>query len=139
MRKATLLSAPIAGVVAHMGHTDTLCIGDAGLPIPNEVERIDLAVIKGLPPFLDVLDAVTGELCVEHVTIAQEMLDTQPAFHAEVMDRIAALAAAQGNSISVDVVPHERFKARTGLCKAVVRTGEVTPFANIILHAGVTF
>ncbi len=139
MRKATLLSAPIARVIAHMGHTDTLCIGDAGLPIPTDVERIDLAVIKGLPRFMDVLEAVTGELCVERVTIAQELADKQPAFHARVMEHIAALEAAQGNTISVGLVSHEAFKERTGHCKAVVRTGEVTPFANIILHAGVTF
>ncbi|SNT28476.1 D-ribose pyranase [Tropicimonas sediminicola] len=139
MRKAVLLNGPIARTVAFMGHTDSLCIGDAGLPIPDGVERIDLAVTQGLPRFLDVLDAVTGELCVERVSIAQELVDTQPALHGEVLARIAALEAAQGKPIAVDAVPHEAFKQQTASCKAVIRTGEVTPYANIILHAGVTF
>ena len=139
MRKAVLLNAPIASVVAHMGHTDSLCIGDAGLPIPETVERIDLAVTKGLPRFLDVLQAVTGELCVERATIAQEMVDQQPEFHREVLAALETLQRAQGNEIAVETVPHEAFKALTGDCHAVIRTGEVTPYANIILHAGVTF
>ena len=139
MRKAVLLNAPIACAVARMGHTDTLCIGDAGLPIPEGVERIDLAVTKGLPGFLDVLDAVTGELCVERVTIAREMVEGQPALHAALLARLAALEAAQGTTIAVEAVPHEAFKGQTRACRAVVRTGEATPFANIILHAGVTF
>lgn len=139
MRKAVLLNAPIASVVARMGHTDSLCIADAGLPVPKDVERIDLAVTKGVPGFLDVFQAVTGELCVERVTIAQELVDGQSGLHSEVMAKVDALQDAQGNQISVEAVPHEEFKTQTALCKAVVRTGEATPFANIILHAGVTF
>lgn len=139
MRKAVLLNAPIATVVARMGHTDSLCIGDAGLPVPKTVERIDLAVVKGLPQFLDVLRAVAGELYVERVTIAQEMVDGQPELHSEVLALVEALQNAQGNQVSVEAVPHEAFKEETDRCKAVVRTGETKPYANIILHAGVDF
>lgn len=34
---------------------------------------------------------------------------------------------------------HEAFKAAAKTAKAVIRTGEITPYANIILHAGVIF
>jgi D-ribose pyranase len=39
----------------------------------------------------------------------------------------------------VTAIPHEEFKARTAAARAVVRTGEFTPYANVILIAGVTF
>lgn len=139
MRKATLLNAPIAGVIARMGHMDSLCLGDAGLPIPDHVDRIDLAVAAGLPGFLDVLPVLTGELFVERAVIAEELAERQPQFHANVLAHLAALGAEQGNDIALDAVPHEAFKAMTGACKAVVRTGEFTPYANIILVSGVPF
>jgi D-ribose pyranase len=56
MKKSSLINAPVSRVVASMGHTDALCIADAGLPISSRTERIDLAVKPGLPPFLDVLE-----------------------------------------------------------------------------------
>lgn len=139
MRKATLLNAPIARVAATMGHTDSLCLGDAGLPVPGHVERIDLAVTAGLPGFLDVLPALTSEIFVERVVIAGEMALRQPALHAKVLAHLRVLGAEQDTEIAVEEVPHETFKALTGACKAVVRTGEVTPYANIILFAGVPF
>lgn len=139
MRKAVLLNAPIARAVALMGHTDTLCIADAGLPVPPAVERIDLAVTKGLPGFLDVLAATTGELFVEKATIASELAESQPGFHERLRAHLVELERQQGNRIAVETVPHAEFKARTAGCRAIVRTGEVTPYANIILHAGVTF
>jgi D-ribose pyranase len=36
-------------------------------------------------------------------------------------------------------VPHQSFKAQTHSARAVIRTGEFTPYANIILEAGVVF
>ena len=48
MRKTSLLNSNISLVISKMGHTDMLAIGDCGLPIPKETERIDLALIKGV-------------------------------------------------------------------------------------------
>ena len=139
MKKSVLLNAPISRVVAQMGHTDGLCIADAGLPIPRDVERIDLAVRKGLPAFLEVLETVTSEMCVERALIATETRDQQPVFHNAILAHLSILEREQGKAIAVDYAEHVAFKQQTEACRAVVRTGECTPFANIILFAGVTF
>lgn len=131
MKKAVLLNQPISAVIAGMGHKDTLAIGDCGLPIPEGPVRIDLAVVKGLPTFLDVLDAVLEELCVEKVTIASEMKDVNPALYAILQEKFAGK--------EIEEIPHEAFKEHTKTSKAVIRTGEYKPYANIILHSGVTF
>jgi len=131
MKKTVLLNQPVSAVIAGMGHTDTLTIGDCGLPVPEGPERIDLAVKKGLPAFLDVLDTVLEELCVEKVTIASEMQGKNPALYAQILERFAG--------IGIEEIPHEVFKERTGRSRAVIRTGEYKPYANIILHSGVTF
>ena len=52
MRKTSLLNSNLSSVISKMGHTDMLAIGDCGLPIPNETERIDLALVAGIPTFL---------------------------------------------------------------------------------------
>ena len=139
MKKAALLNAPISRVISLLGHGDGLCVADAGLPIPASVERIDLAVRAGLLPFLDTLAAITGEMYVERAVIASELLQNRSAFHAEVSAAMSRLAREQGNTVALEEVSHEELKRLTRDCRAVVRTGECTPYANIILYAGVTF
>lgn len=131
MKKTVLLNQPLSSVIAGLGHLDTLVIADAGLPIPPATRRIDLAVSQGIPPFLDVLRAVLAEMQVQGAVIASEMTSRSPAMHA------ALLAALDG--VPVTAIPHEELKARTTAARAVVRTGEFTPYANVILIAGVTF
>lgn len=131
MKKTGILNQPLSHVIAGMGHMDTLVIADAGLPIPATAERIDLAVCANVPAFLDVLKAILSEFQIEGAIVAQELIDTNPQL-------VEAIRALVGN-ISIQAVPHEEFKARTRDARAVVRTGEFTPYANIILIAGVTF
>jgi D-ribose pyranase len=128
MKDRGILHPRLARVVASMGHGDALCIGDAGLPIPNGVPRIDLAFAPGSPPFLDVLDAVLSELRVERYTMAQE---ASP----EIVDALRTrLRRANESSVT-----HEELKQLSAGAKAVVRTGEFRPYANVILYSGVDF
>ena len=75
MKKTKLINSEISYTISKMGHTDSLTIGDCGLPIPNEVNRIDLALKYGVPTFLETLDTVLEELCVEEIVIANEIIE----------------------------------------------------------------
>ena len=132
MRKTTLLNSAVSAVISKMGHTDMLTIGDCGLPIRGEAERIDLALKKGIPTFLETLDTVLSELCVERIILAEEIKTVSPKMHEEILKRFE-------KTVKVDYVPHEEFKKITEKSKAVVRTGECTSYTNIILVSGVTF
>ncbi len=131
MKKIGIINQPIAAVIAGLGHTDTLVIADAGLPIPAETQRIDLALTKGIPTFLDTLRIVLGEMQVERAIVAEEMLKVSPQVY-------QAVKALLGN-VPIETVPHAAFKEQTHAARAVIRTGEFTPYANIILMAGVVF
>lgn len=131
MKKSELLHSELSAAIALMGHTDTLCIGDCGLPVPPEVARIDLALKKGVPGFMETLDTVLTELCVEKVIFASEARDKNPELYRTLREKFA--------SIEIEEVPHEELKARSQSCVAVVRTGEYKAYANIILQSGVTF
>ncbi|MDQ7026109.1 MAG: D-ribose pyranase [Anaerolineae bacterium] len=131
MKKTGLLNQALSNVIAGMGHMDTLCVCDAGLPIPMSIKRIDLAVSKSVPKFLDVLDAVLGEIQIEGAIIAEELEQASPEMYKSMMTRL------QG--VNVQVVSHDKFKQQTHRAKAIARTGEFTPYANVILIAGVVF
>ncbi len=139
MKKHVLLNAPLSHVIASMGHTDQLTIGDAGLPIPAAPERIDLAVCQGVPRFMDVVRAVTEEMQIERVIMAKEFAEVSPELHAELLAHLEHIADAQGKAVAFDYVSHEEFKQATHTSKAVVRTGECTPYANVIFVSGVVF
>lgn len=127
MKRGGLLHAELSGLVAAMGHGDLLVIGDAGLPVPAGVRVIDLAVTAGVPGLFDVLDAVLGELVVERSAIATE---AAPGLAQDFCAREIG---------AMETVPHDEFKRLTRQARAVVRTGECTPYANVCLWSGVAF
>ena len=133
MKKSTLLNSEISYEIAKIGHTQTITVGDAGLPIPKNVKRIDLAVAKQIPAFLQVLDAVLTEMRVEKIILAEEIHRAAPALRDQILERFP------GDQTAVEYVTHEQFKGLTEHSLAIIRTGETTPYANIILTSGVTF
>jgi len=131
MKKTGVLHSQLSQIIASLGHTDLLVISDAGLPVPPGVLCIDLAVSPGLPPFLDVVRAVAGDVEAEKLIVAAELLSRDEVIPAE-------LQVCFPNA-HMESVPHEQFKALTAKARAVVRTGEYTPYANVIIQSGVTF
>lgn len=127
MKRGKLLNAELSGLIAAMGHGDLLVIGDAGLPVPAGVRCIDLAVTRGVPGFFDVLDAVLAEMVVERA-----------AWAAEASADLAALLAARPLG-ATQIIAHDELKAHSTRARAIVRTGEYTPYANICLWSGVDF
>jgi D-ribose pyranase len=132
MRRQGLLHAELNRVIAALGHTDTIVIADVGLPVPAYVPCIDLALVAGIPRFADVFEAVYRELAVERITTASEI-------HARNPTMVALVARLRAEGTTVDELAHEDFKRACATARAVVRTGETSPYANVILHAGVTF
>ena len=131
MKKHGVLNSEIASILALLGHTDTIVIADCGLPIPDGVKRIDLAVEIGKPSFLDVLQVVADDMAIEKVTLAEEVINNNAEVNKEIELKLIEPA--------FEYVSHEQFKEHTKKAKAIIRTGEATPYANVIFHAGVIF
>lgn len=131
MKKIGILNSGISEVISKMGHTDMLAIGDSGLPIPDSTRRIDLALAKDIPTFIDTLKVVLTELQVEEIVVARETIDVS----AELYKQIENICG----EVKITVITHEELKKELSNCKAVIRTGEQTPYANIILKSGVVF
>ena len=139
MKRGNLLNADVSFAIASMGHTDSLVIGDAGLPIPEESWRIDLAVKAGLPSFFDVLSTVLEELYIEKVVLAEEIRKANPEEFQRIKELIGEDRRLSGLQVEFEFISHQAFKERIPSARAVVRTGEMKPYANIILYSGVAF
>lgn len=132
MKRTALLHAELSQVIAALGHGDMLVIGDAGLPIPDGPRRIDLALTPGIPRVADVLKVVLSEMQVERALVAREAIGQLP------VGQLPAWCEGQLAALP-ETVSHEELKRLSARAKAVIRTGECTPYANIVLYAGVTF
>lgn len=133
MKKIGTLNTHLSRVIAGMGHTDRLVICDSGLPIPQGRDVIDLALTTNVPRFIDTLRVVLEELAVERAVIAREMIERSNGVYEELRSLL--------DEVEVAEVSHEEFKKLTGTDGNItfVRTGEATPYANVVLFSGVTF
>jgi D-ribose pyranase len=127
VKRTGILNGPLLSRIGRLGHLDTFVVADCGLPVPADVPLVDLAVAQGLPGISDVLDALLDELVVEAAWLAEEGAGS--AFDDHVVRRVS----------SVNRIPHNSLKRLTSEASFVVRTGEATPYANVVLRAGVPF
>lgn len=134
MRKTNLLNTHLSAAISEIGHTQWLTIGDAGLPILNDGRKIDLAVIRGLPSFIDVLEATLSEMKVQTIYLAEEIKSENP-------EQLTAIEGLLDPDVEIVWVTHDDLKAMSRDTNniATVRTGEVTPYSNIVLEANVDF
>lgn len=139
MHKGQLFNSEIVQALSKMGHTDQIAIGDAGLPIPNAVQRIDLALTYGIPTFMQVFESLSKEMQIEKVILAQEVIAQNPTIHNKILKQLKKIKQSQQSNVEIVYVSHEELKQQTHHCKAVIRTGECTPYANIVLQSGVIF
>lgn len=131
MKKDGILNPELCAAIAAIGHTEFLVIADPGLPIPDGVPIIDLSLVRNIPKFMDVLNAVKEELVIESYFIASEIKSQSTELYQEIQNSLPELPESD--------MFHEDFKKMLTKAKAVVRTGETTSFANIALVAGVNF
>ena len=131
MKKSCILNPALAHAIATLGHTDLICIADAGLPIPDSVERIDLTLVLGVPAIADVLKALETECVFQKKIFAEEAQAKNKQFVAE-LDSLWPDVTSQE-------VSHEEFKKLVSKCRFVIITGEFKPYANVILESNVPF
>ena len=132
MKKTGILHPGLNKLISETGHLDEIVITDAGLPLPEEVNtRIDLALKEGKVPFLEVLNTVIDELFVEKVIMAEEIKTVSPKLHKQLLIIF--------KDVDIEYLSHIDFKERTKSARGVVRSGEFTSFANVILVSGVVY
>lgn len=129
MRNQGLWHPALLAELTRLGHGDTVVLADAGLPVPEGTTVIDLLWARGQPRLGPLLKCVVAEFVFDRATVAEELLSAPCG--SEVLAELEGLEVRQ--------VPHSEFKELVAGARLVVRTGEDTPFVNVILHGGVAF
>jgi D-ribose pyranase len=129
VKRSGVIHAQLAAALTRLRHTDLFVVSDSGFPTGRSVEVVDLGVVYGMPPFDRVLTAILAEVAVEMAVMATETASHNPAQAEFIRSRLPDVVA----------VSHEELKAMAAAAQFVVRTGEATPYSNVLLRAGVTF
>lgn len=134
MKKTAVLNSHVSQAISTLGHYDLITINDAGMPIPNDERRIDLAVTKGLPSFINVLENVLTEVEIQKIYLAEE-IKTNNSTQLKVIKHLIE------EHVEIEFIPHSKMKEmlQSPHNKGNIRTGETTPFSNIVLESNVTF
>lgn len=133
MKKSGILHCELARIVAGMGHGDKLVVCDSGYPIPHGKPVADVILTVGVPGVVQTLTTILQELHIEGVIVAEEMERRSVKMFLQIQNAVAP--------VPMKKISHEEFKQLTRNENNIsfVRTGEATPFANVILVAGVVF
>ena len=132
MLKTGIFHPQLLRVLGEIRHKDLLVIGDAGLPIPKGVERIDLGWKQGSPGYLEVLEEIAKVLVIESAVFAEECHEVSPELHAKALKLLP-------EGTPVTYVPHTQLKEITKDAKAIILTGEFTGYTNIVITAGCAY
>jgi len=130
MKKSVMLNRKLSEVIASMGHTDRLIICDAGFPIPNDANVVDLAITMDIPDIETVLKIIEQELIAEQIYIAEDVITHNEPLYKSI-EKIY-------KGVTIEGISHERIlneEARNA--KAIVRTGAYNPWGNIVIQSGV--
>ncbi|MBC8538305.1 D-ribose pyranase [Christensenellaceae bacterium NSJ-63] len=133
MLKGGILNGQLLRVLGETGHKDLLLVSDAGMPLPKDVERVDLSLVPGIPAYTDVLQAVVDDIMVEKAFLAEEVKTISPKMHAKILEIL------KPTGCEIEYVPHVELKQIMQTTRACIRSGEFTGYANVILQAGVSY
>jgi D-ribose pyranase len=129
MLKTGILNPQLLALLARVRHTNALVIADRGFPFWPQVETIDLSLVDDVPTVLQVLAAVRRNFAAAEAYMADEFLKLNA-------PGTKAAFAAGLKGIKLTHEPHGKFKQRVPAAIGLVRTGDTTQYANLVLVSG---
>jgi D-ribose pyranase len=129
MQEGGVLNREIARLLARMGHMDEMIVCDAGFPIPDGVDTVDLALSENMPRVTDVLEVLKRHFSVEKLVVADEIRSHSPSM-------LSQIRSVLGTAMPLETISHMDLKAKSRSVKAIIRTGDFTAYTNVLLVSG---
>jgi len=129
MKEIGIVNRELARVLSEQGHGDLLMVVDAGFAIPKGADVVDISLSENCPMLIDTLTELKKFFSVEKLIFADATMDVSPTLY----DNITQLF---GEEVPVEIVSHPQIKEMSANVKAVIRTGDFTAYANVILVSG---
>lgn len=128
MLKSGILNPAINSLLSRVRHTNTLVIADRGFPFWPQIETVDISLVDDIPLVLEVLLAIKSNFSIGRVFAAQEFLAANsPETASRLEDSLLG--------IPITFEPHIEFKKRVPSAIGLIRTGDTTQYANLILES----
>ena len=128
MLKTGILNPHVLDLLARFRHTNTIVIADRGFPSWPQIETVDLSLVDNVPTVLQALAAVRAQCIVGKAWMAKEFLKNNDI-------RTQASFATAFKGVALTREPHVDFKKRVPGVIGLIRTGDTTPYANVILES----
>ena len=136
-RISPLLTPDLLHALASMGHGDEIAIVDANFPSVSLGKRVIPVVGAGAHEVLAaVLEVLPLDTHASPAVFTMEVIGDANALPEPVADFAAVMADHDLADIEIGHLEREAFYARTRDAYAVVRTGELRPYGNILLVKG---
>jgi D-ribose pyranase len=121
-----IINPNVLDLISRIRHTNTLVIADAAFPYWPQIETVDLALVRGVPTIIQVLDAILPNFKAGPIYMAQEFRNTNP-------KPVQSAFAKACRGVSITFEPHLELKKRVPQAIGLIRTGDTTAYGNIIL------
>jgi D-ribose pyranase len=124
-----ILNPQILSLLARVRHTNALVISDRGFPFWPQIETVDVSVVDDLPTVLQLIAAVRANHNFTQAYMPREFQKNNS----------AATRASFAKSLAgvlTKFEPHIQFKKRVPNAIGLIRTGDTTQYANVILISG---
>ena len=128
MLNSGIINPQLLNLLARVRHTNSLAILDCGFPNWPGVEVIDISLTRGVPTVLQVFDLIRPVFKVGKIWQAEEFLQRNSE---ETIDEFAK--AVDGLKFTRE--PHAEFKGRIPSVIGLIRTGDATPYSNLIFES----
>jgi D-ribose pyranase len=128
MLKTGILNPQLNSLLSRVRHTNLLVIADRGFPFWPMIETVDISLVDDVPTVLQVLAAIRSNFVIGKVWMAKEFLQNNN-------PKTSGLFAAALKGIPLKYVPHAAFKKRVSSAIGLIRSGDTTQYANLILES----
>jgi D-ribose pyranase len=129
MIRQGILNPLINSLLCRVRHTNMLVIADRGFPHWPEIETVDISLVDGIPTVLQVLEAIRPNFDIVQIYMAREFREENTP---EVQERFAKATAG----IALVFEPYAEMKKRVPQAMGLIRTGDATQYANMVLVSG---
>src|SRR5277367_4295797 len=129
MINSGILNPQILALLARIRHTNALVIADRGFPFWPMIETVDISLVDDVPTVLQLIAAVRANHNFTQAYMARE-------FQKNNFKTVQEKFAKALRRVQTKFEPHVQFKKRVPHAVGLVRTGDTTPFANVILVSG---
>ena len=128
MIRSGILNPAINSLVSRVRHTNTLVLADRGFPFWPAIETIDISLTDDIPRVLDVLAALRSNFVIGRITMAEEFQSANPP-----KTYASFIKALHGIPLTFEA--HTDLKKRVPMAIGLIRTGDTTQYANMIIES----